>query len=406
MAIFSYRGRDAQGKLMTGQVEAATQQAVAEQLLKRNIIPMTIAAKGLGGQLSNSWFSSLLIPEVKPDELIIFCHQMATLLKAGVPLLDSLNKLAQTTSSKRLKMTLEGVISQLSEGKSLSTSLKNYPKVFPPIFFSMVDAGENSGKLDIVFARLAEYTELELETKKRIKKAVRYPISVLIAVTVAMLVINFFVVPSFEEMFSSFGGELPLPTKILIGSSKFLTAYWPYLLVAVVALVFAIRYAIGTPGGRYTWDRIKLKIPVIGGILQRIMLARFFSSLTMIVRAGVPIVDGLGLVASTTGNSYITRRLLDLRNAVSSGSSFSQAIIDSRLFTPLATQMLQIGEESGMVDKMMEEVSGFYEGQVDYDLSRMSDAIEPILLVFIAGMVLLLLLAVFLPMWSMVDFAK
>ncbi len=406
MATFSYRGRDQQGKLVDGFVEADDAKAAAEKLLAKAITPVDITLKRTENNFIPKRLTISFMPAVKLDDMIIFCRQAQTLLKAGIPLFDALRRISQTTQSKRLKLTLTEVTKSIAQGQTLSASLRRYPKVFSPIFCSIIDAGESGGKLDMAFSQLAGYISLELETKKRIKSATRYPIFVICFVISAMLIVNFLVIPSFQSMYDNFDTQLPLPTQVIIATSKFLTGYWYIMVIALLALFIATRRVTQTPRGGYIWDRMKLAVPIMGSLLKRIVLARFARTLTMMVRAGVPIVDGLNLVAHATGNRYILFYLSRACNDVKRGTSIARAIADSQLFTPLVLQMLEVGEQSSRIDDMMEEVADFYESEIDYDLSRLGDLIEPVLLLFVAGLVLMLMMAVFLPMWDMVSFVK
>jgi MSHA biogenesis protein MshG len=407
MATFSYQGRDIQGELVNGRIEAESSAIAANQLRDRGIIPVDITMeKNNRSIFRREDLKEWLLPPVKSDEIVVFCRQAYALLKSGVPLFEALTKIVMTIRSKRLKLTVERLINHVAHGQTLSAALRRYPKIFPPIFANVIDAGETSGQLAEAFHQLATYMILETTTKRRMVKATRYPIFVMTFVLVAILAISFFVVPSFREMYESFDTVLPLPTRIIMAISSFLLAYWKMLLVILlIALLFIFRFK-ETKQGAFFIDRLKLMVPITGDITKRIILARFARTLTMVMRTGVPIIEGLNLVAQATGNCYIAHYLLQLCHRVKCGIAIPRAAKESGLFTPLVLQMLEVGEQSGQIDNMMEEVAKFYENEIDYDLTQLSDLIEPILLLLVSGLVLVLMLAVFLPLWNMSDFSS
>jgi MSHA biogenesis protein MshG len=243
--------------------------------------------------------------------------------------------------------------------------------------------------------------ELEKDTRRRISSAIRYPMFVLIAISIAIVVLNIFVIPVFADLFTKFGADLPLPTKILIGTSNFFLEQWPLIIFCVVAGVFGLRYYINTEQGRYNADKLKLHMPLIGSILERATLARFGRSFSLMLGAGVPLIQALELSSQSVGNSYMAKNIRSMREGIQRGESLLRSASQSQMFTPLVLQMIQVGEETGQVDEMLVEVAGFYEQEVDYDLKNLASYIEPILIACIAGLVMILALGIFLPMWDM-----
>ncbi len=407
MAVFEYHGRDATGKRMSGKLAAASAEAVAEQLLKYSITPTSIVRIS---KEKSSLFQSLNInffrPKVKNEELIIFCRQMYILTKAGVSLINTLERLKETMHGTALADVLQGLVDTISSGQSFTSALQKYPNVFKPIFIGAVDAGENSGQLEQSFSQLADYLELEAITFRQLKAATRYPMIVLTILAIAFSIINFFVVPAFAQLFKQFKAELPLPTRLLIGVSNFFIAHWLFLLVTVLLIIFGVRYFLKTERGPYVWDRLQLKIPIIGSLLKRIILSRFARSFAMVMQTGVPLIKGVELVANAIGNRYIQERILTMCDAIKRGESLTKTAINTKLFSPLVIQMLSIGEETGEMEKLLLQVAEFYEREVEYDIKRLNDLLQPIMLIIMAVFVLIFALGVFLPMWNMIGFAK
>ncbi|HKJ76698.1 MAG TPA: type II secretion system F family protein, partial [Gammaproteobacteria bacterium] len=340
------------------------------------------------------------------DDLTLFCRQMYTLTRAGVPLIRAVTGLSETSRNTVLADTLKEVRAELESGRELSGAMGRFPDVFTPIMVSMVHVGENTGQLDEAFQRLAEHLEMEKDTRDRIKAAVRYPAFVIFAMAVAITVINIWVIPAFANVFEGMGEELPWQTRLLIGTSEFTVEYWPVLVGGFAALVFGLRYYVRTDEGRYQWDRLKLRLPLVGNLIQRATLGRFSRSFAMTLRSGVPLIQALTVTAGAVGNTFVGERVLGMRNGIERGDSLTRTAAASNLFTPLVLQMMAVGEETGAVDDMLDEVGGFYEREVDYDLKNLSSAIEPILIVGVGILVLILALGVFLPMWDMTKMAQ
>lgn len=405
MPHFRYQGRQADGSSTSGNIEAPTQDAVVEQLMSKGIIPTSIKVGG-GQATFKVDFKALLTPTIPLEVLVIFCRQLYSLTKAGVPLLRSMKGLSQNSSNKQLQEALEAVTQELTNGRSLSSSMQMYPKVFSSLFVSMVHVGENTGRLDQALLQLANYYEQEVETRKRIKTAMRYPTFVISFIVVAMFILNVQVIPQFTSMFARFGVDLPLPTRILISTSEFFVNYWMLLVAIMIGALFALRAWIGTASGREKWDKFRLRMPIVGELVNRAQLSRFSRTFALMLKAGVPLNQSLALSAEALGNKFLENRLLEMKSSIEAGSSISSTAINSGVFTPLVIQMISVGEETGRIDELLLEVADFYDREVDYDLKTLTARIEPLLLVVVAGMVLVLALGIFLPMWGMLDAIK
>jgi len=408
MASFKYIGRHFDGSQAQGTIEAGSSIAVADLLTRKKITPISIhiiETKGEG-------ILSLDINEVfgwstvSLEELIVFCRQMYALMRSGVPILRAINGMVESTNSESLKKALIDIGSQLEGGYALSSALNQHKKIFGELFISLIHVGENTGQLDHAFLKLATYFEREEETRKRIKTALRYPTMVLIALSIAMVILNIFVIPTFASMFAKLGADLPVTTKFLMTSSELFINYWPYMLFASIGFYVFIQRSLKTEKGRFQWDKRKVNLPIIGSIIERSILARFSHSFGMVLKAGVPMTTSLSLVADAVDNAYMQEKIIAMRAAIESGESLLRASVASKLFTPLVLQMIAVGEETGRVDELLTEVGDYYEREVDYDLSTLTARIEPLLLIVVAAMVLVLALGIFTPMWDMASAMK
>lgn len=409
MPQFSYAGKSAQGGPLKGIIEAASAQAAAQALLSQNIVPISIEeTKKVSGTKNSSGFDigSLLEQKVGLDEMIIFSRQMYSLLKAGIPIIRAIKGLSENASHKRFQEILKDIADQLEQGRSLSSAMVKYEKVFTRLTISVVVVGENTGKLDDVFLQLALYFEREQETRKRIKSALRYPTFVLIALAIAMFILNLFVVPVFTQMFERFDTELPIMTRVLIGTSNFFVNYWWLILIVLIATIISAKQYVNSTNGRLKWDKFKLKLPVVGSIIERSLLARYSRSFSMILRAGVPLTAGLSLTADAVDNAHMQMRIKAMRQGIEKGDSLLRVSKNSELFSTLVLQMIAVGEETGRLEPLLEESADYYEREVDFDLKSLTAKIEPILIGFVAVMVLILALGIFTPMWNMMSAVK
>ncbi len=406
MARFHFNGRDQGGAAVEGHLDGADKGAIAAQLAGQGITPVRITEQAAERPAAKAGGLRLRRRKVSIDDLIFLSRQMYALLKAGVPILRAMAGLEETTRNERLVEVLGQVAEDLETGRTLSASLGRHPDVFSSLYVSIVQVGENTGQMDEAFLQMARYLEQEKDTRNRIRSAMRYPMVVIGAIVIAMVIINVVVIPAFARVFAGFQIELPWATKLLLGVSAFFVSYWPHMLVAAVVAVWWWRRYLRTEAGRRNWDRLKLRIPLVGDLILRATLARFARSFAISFRAGVPLVPALATVARAVDNLNVGEKITGMRNGIERGDSLTRTAAASGLFTTLILQMLSVGEETGSVDDMLFEAAEFYEREVDYDLKYLSDAIEPILIVAIGIMVLVLALGVFLPMWEITQVAR
>lgn len=405
MASFEYKGRASTGEMQNGAIDAIDINAAAKTLISKQITPIQINPIGKSGeQALKSQVSDkdihFLTPNVALNELIIFSRQMYSLSKAGIPIIRAVAGLTNTRSL-RLKVALFDIIASLEKGRSFSSALAQHPKIFSQLFVSVIHVGENTGQLDAAFLQLSNYLEREQATRKQIKAATRYPIFVIVAITMALVIMNIYVIPVFANMFDKFGADLPPTTKFLLAMSDFFVNRWYVLVGIILVSVIITKQYIDTQKGRLKWDYWKIVAPIIGPIVERSLLARFSRSFSMMLKAGVPLTTSLSLVADAVSNAYMADAILNMRKRIEKGESLTRVANASNLFTPLVMQMISVGEETGRVDELLEEVADFYEREVDYDLVSLTSKIEPILISVVAIMVLVLALGIFTPMWDM-----
>ncbi|MCG2576760.1 type II secretion system F family protein [Dechloromonas sp. XY25] len=402
MANFAYKGRDAGGKLVEGVLEGASSGNVADLLLGRGVTPVSIqetsakaATGGDGGGLN------LFKPKVQHVDILLFSRQIHTLLKSGVPIMRALAGLQESATNPSMKEVIRDVRESLEAGRELSVSLARHPKVFNPFYISMVRVGEATGLLDEIFLRLFDHMEFERFMREQVKSALRYPMFVVLAMAVAIVVVNIFVIPAFAKVFQGFGAELPLMTRVLLGFSNFMVNWWPIMLVGLITAIVGFRAWVGTPGGRMQWEAIALRFPIAGKIVRKAAMARFARSFALGMRSGVPVMQALTNSSQTVDNSYIAAKIEGMRDTVERGESVVRAAIASGFFSPVVLQMIAVGEESGALDDMLEEVGQMYQREVEYELKTLGQQIEPILIVCLGALVLVLALGIFLPMWDL-----
>jgi MSHA biogenesis protein MshG len=397
---FSYVAKDKEGKRIKGQINAESEQGAADALFRVNLVPISISAQ-TSASLSDFMgiYFHLGLPRL--EDIMMLSRQMYSLTKAGVPLVRAIRVVTISTPNPALKSALADIFTDLESGLSLSVSMSKHKLIFPSLMISLVSIGENTGSLDEVFKQLSTHFERESDTRKKIKSATRYPIIVMVVIFVAVGVINVVVIPAFSAFFKQFKTELPLPTRILIASSEFTMNYWYLVLLILLAIFMLLVYAVNTKQGEMIYDTYKIKTPIIGGILKRALLARFSRMFSLCIRTGVPLLQTIGLIAAATDNVYINDKILGMRTDIEKGESLTASAKNTGLFTELVLQMMLIGEETGETDRLFDEVGSFYEQEVDYDVERLGASIEPILIGIISGIVLVLALGVFLPMWNL-----
>ena len=402
MPSFAYKGRNAGGQLIEGVLESTDSGAVVDVLRGMGLTPVDIKeAQGKALKSTSGMNVTLFKQKITHIDLLLFSPQMHTLLKSGVPIMRALNGLQEAAINPEMKRVIGEIRESLEGGRELSHALARHPRVFSPFYLSMIRVGEATGLLEEIFYRLFEHLEFERYMREQVKTALRYPMFVMIAMAVAIVIVNIFVIPAFAKVFAGFGAELPLMTRILLGFSEFMVAYWPLMLAVVAGCVIAFRSWVGTTVGRYIWDRTTLKIPIAGKILHKAALSRFSRSFSLGIRSGVPVMQALSNSAQTVDNSYVSRCIEGMRENVERGESLLRATISAGIFTPIVMQMVAVGEESGAVDDMMDEIGDMYRQEVEYELKTLGQQIEPILIVLLGVLVLILALGIFLPMWDL-----
>lgn len=408
MPDYFFNARDPQGKAISGQRKASSAEDLAGQLISEGLIPLDISTSAtkklstLSSPSKRKWFE----PKVKYTDLQIFCRQMYSLLHAGIPVAAAINRLAETTRNKTLVEALQQIMIALNKGSSLQAAMSQFPKIFSDFSLNLIRIGENTGNLDNIFLHLSKYFEMEVDVLRKIKKALRYPILVIAAILIALIVINVFVIPAFAKLFESLNATLPWATQILLVTSNFIIHYGYMLLGITILIILAIRSYIHTPQGAIKWGRFELKIPIIGWLIHRILLTRFSRFLSLVLRSGITAVDGIRMVGMSTNNAYLSQQIHGVTDLIAKGNTISSAIAKTNLFPPLIIQMILIGEESGTIDTLLDEVADYYQRETDYDIGRLNELIEPILLVIMGAMVLVLALGIYLPVWNLASAIK
>jgi MSHA biogenesis protein MshG len=402
MSNYRYRGRSGRGDLVTGRLEADDMDGVAARLMNLGITPLEIAPAGAQSVSVQELLQRLGAGRPSTSDLVLFSRQMYSITKSGLPLLRGLRGLAQSTHNTVLRDALYDILQSLESGRDFASSLSRHPDIFSPLFVSMVRVGESTGTLDNSFQRLCDYLGHDQDVQDRVKAAVRYPIIVVVVIALAMGVITVFVIPNFAPLFKVLGNDIPWPTRVIMGTSDFVRHHGLALVAASMLAFFGFRRHVGTEAGRYQWDRFKLKVPVLGELLNLSVLSRITRSLAISIDAGLPMIQALTLLSRSAGNEYLAEQVLRLRDAVERGEPLSNAAAATGIFPPLVLQMVMVGEETGELTRLLEEVSGFYQREVDFRLRNLTAMLEPLLIIGVGGMVLILALGVFLPMWNMI----
>lgn len=405
MAQYLYSGRSARGELVRGSFEGDSEEAVATRLQQDGVTPISIAASADGGTAPASLqrlARRLGLGKPATADLVLFTRQMYTIVKSGIPLLRGLRGLAGSTHNTVLRRALEDVLRSLEGGRDLATSFARHPDLFPEIYLNIIAVGEATGTLEPAFMRLGEYLRQEQDLQDRVKSALRYPLIVVLTIAVAVGIITTFVIPRFAPLFRVLGNDIPLPTRIIMGASDIARRDWYWVLAVGAALIGGVRAYLRTSDGRLRWHRLLLALPVIGPLAHQAILARLSRTLSIAITAGMPMLQTLAIIARVCGNDYLAERMLRLRDRVERGEPLSRAAAAVGMFPPLVLQMIAVGEETGELPALLDEVAGFYEREVQFALNTLSAAVEPILIVLVGGMVLVLALGVFLPMWNMI----
>jgi type IV pilus assembly protein PilC len=399
-STYAYRVRDRQGKLVTGTLVADSEPLVLSRLQEMGYVPIQVTERKesvLGREFS------LRPGHVKLKDLAVFSRQFATMVNSGLPILRALAILAQQIESKSLANVVGEVRVEVERGSSLSAAMAKHPKAFNNLYVAMVRSGETGGVLDSVLLRLADQLEREVELRRRIKSAMTYPVVVLFLVTMILAAMLLFIVPQFKTIYAELQGTLPLPTRILLAVSDAVRHYWYIVLLVVVALVIVLRRYKKTERGRAQVDAFKLRVPVFGSLFHKVALSRFSSTLSILLRSGVPVLQALDIVSETVNNKVLTRAVMDVQSSVKEGESISRPLGKHKVFPPMVVHMLSVGEETGAVDSMLEKVAEFYDAEVTAQVDALTSLIEPLMIAVIGGAVGLAVIALYLPMFNIIN---
>jgi MSHA biogenesis protein MshG len=404
MSLFAYRGRSSRGELIEGRLDAESADQIAVRLMGAGITPIEIGPASDGDTTTRRLLLRLGVGKPGNADLMMFSRQMHTITKAGVPLLRGIKGLQSSMHNEVLRDALADIVSSLESGRDLADGFARHSAIFPPLYVNMVRVGEATGTLDTAFLRLCDYLAMEQDVHDRVQSAMRYPLIVLAAVGLAIGIISVKVIPAFAPIFRMLGNDIPLPTRLIMGASSLTQHYWWAMLLALGLAYWLFRAYVRTDAGRFRWHAAKLRLPIVGKLLHESILARVTRSLAICLSAGIPALQALGTIARTTGNDCVGDAILKLRDLVERGDSISRAAASTGLFPPLVVQMISVGEETGELSELLGEVAEHYRRDVDYQLKNLSAVIEPALIIAVGGVVLVLALGVFLPMWDM--FAK
>lgn len=400
LQIYVYTGRQRDGKKVSGEMEQLTPDAVAQALFGKGITPVTIKPLQEVQRIKKRQLFKKE-KKVETKDLVMLCRQLHTITKGGIPIVAGLQGLLSTLKHPTLRKCLQDVVEQLQMGQELSSALGRHPKIFDELFISMMAVGESSGRLDASFEQLGRYFDRELETRRRIKAAMRYPMFVVGALLVCLTVINITVIPAFADMFAQFGADLPLVTRFLMGMSAAFTDYWWAVFSCVALGVFVFKRWLQSSHGQMVWGEKELELPVVGDIIERSLMSRYARSLSLMMSSGVPLVQALNLCAESIGNRYLRKKITAIRQSVERGESLFFSHNQAGVFPDLVLQMISVGEQTGHVDTLLADAAEFYDREIDYDVEKLSERIQPILMAFMAVFVLILALGIFLPLWDM-----
>ena len=401
---YAYRVRTKEGRIVEGKMEADGEGAVAQRLRSQGFVPVQISKESK----VNAKMELHIFPQkVKLKDLAIFSRQFSTMINSGLSLLRTLNILSEQTENTLLAKTIAELRDDVEKGASLSGSMSKHPKVFSPLFVAMVRAGETGGQLDTVLARVADNFEADYRLRQKVKSAMTYPIVVAGIAVLLVTIMLLFVVPTFAGMFTGLGGTLPLPTQILLTLSQ--QAKWlvpAFVVFSIVAFVVYKRSRAASANARLRTDQVKLKIPIFGDLFQKVAISRFTRTLALLLRAGVPVLQALDIVAESTGNEVLARAALDLKESVRSGETMAGPLVKHDVFPPMVVQMIAVGEDTGALDAMLDKISDFYDQEVESTTEQLTSLIEPIMIAVLGGIVGAMVIALYMPMFKIFDLIK
>lgn len=406
MQHFLYEGRNRRGELVKGRIESPSTYAVAQWMMGAGIVPVTISVD------EKTDVTDALLGQIKgrgtltPTDLLLFTRQLGTMVRAGLPLMQALSGMQKSSGNPKLGALIGKLREDLDQGLELSQAMAHHPEFFDDYYVSMIRVGEGAGRLDEVFVRLFAQLEFERDMRQKIKGALRYPTFVVIAIAIAVAILAIFVIPVFAKVYAGMKVELPLLTRVLLAVSDIAVNWWWAMLAFLGGCYYSFRLWVGQPAGRYRWDKLKLRLPLVGSIFNKAGIARFCLSFSIACKSGVPIDQAFTLVAKVVDNAFFERRIHGMREGITRGETMLQIAQGSGIFQPMEMQMIAVGEATGEMEKMMEQVAQMYQEELQYEVSRLGDAIEPILLAVMGGLVLVLMLGIFLPLWDLGQLAQ
>jgi type IV pilus assembly protein PilC len=401
MPVFVWEGRTAQGKILKGEQEAASLSALSAWLRSQRIQPIPARIKQKGKGLDREITIPGFGEKVKPRDVMIFTRQFATMIDAGLPIVQGLDILSQQTENKTFRNTIRTIKQDVESGLTLADALRKHPKIFDDLYVNMVEAGEIGGVLNTILNRVALFIEKAHKLKKKVKGAMIYPCTIVGVAVVVVAILLIYVIPVFADLYSSMGQALPAPTQITINISEWLQAYFLYVIGVIGAVVAALRMYYKTDQGRMNIDRILLRLPIFGNLLRKVAVARFSQNMSLLLGSGVPILDGLLITARTAGNRVVERAILDARLSISKGKTLAEPLTESKIFPPMVCQMVAVGENTGALDSLLKKVADFYEEEVDEAVANLTALMEPMIMVILGVVLGGLVISMYLPIFQM-----
>ncbi len=397
MAVFTYSGRTRTGQTINGEMEAPNREAVVAQLRRQQVMATAVTPKARDIKVPG------LGATVGDRDLAVVTRQLATMIDAGLPLVQCLDILAQQQEKKVFQKALHDIRMAVEGGATFSASLKRHPKIFSTLYTNMVEAGEAGGILDTILNRLAAYIEKAMALKKRVKTAMFYPSTIVTVAVVVVIFLLIYVIPTFEQLFAGFGATLPLPTVIVLEASRIVRSYILFIVAGLVVAVVGLRFYYRTPGGKMAIDRLLLRLPVFGPLIRKVAVAKFTRTLGTLVSSGVSILEGLDITARTAGNKVVEEAVLKARTTIAQGKTIAEPLQASGVFPLMVVQMIAVGEQTGALDRMLNKIADFYDEEVDVAVAGLTALLEPLLVIFLGVIIGGVVIAMYLPIFKLIN---
>jgi type IV pilus assembly protein PilC len=401
MPVFVWEGKTAQGKILKGEMEALNQQSVLARLRSQRIQPIPTRVREKGKGLDRQITIPGLGSKVKDRDVMIFTRQFATMIDAGLPIVQCLDILSQQTENKVLRNTIRTIKQDVEGGSTLAEALKKHPKIFDDLYVNMVAAGEAGGVLNTILNRISGFIEKASKLKRKVKGAMIYPCTIVVVAVAVVSILLLYVIPVFGELYGGAGKALPLPTQMTINVSNWFRAYFLYIVGAVVAIIVVLRMYSKTEKGRLMIDGFLLRLPIIGDLLRKVAVARFSQNMSILLSSGVPILDGLAITARTAGNKIVEQAVMKCRISISQGKTIAEPLAESKIFPPMVCQMVAIGENTGSLDSLLKKVAEFYEDEVDSAVANLTALMEPVIMVVLGVIIGGLVISMYLPIFQL-----